>query len=33
MGNETEIFIIPILGGKFGILGGKQMFIFEGEEN
>ena len=24
-GNEAEIFIIPILGGKFGILGGKQM--------
>jgi len=22
-GNEAEIFIIPILGGKFGILGGE----------
>jgi len=26
-GNETEIFIIAILGRKFGILGRKQMFL------
>jgi len=26
-GNEAEIFIILILGGKFGILGGNKMFL------
>ena len=25
-GNEAKIFIIPILGGKFGILGGTKCF-------
>ena len=31
-GNEAEIFIIPILGGEFGILGGTKCFCqFKGE--
>jgi len=32
-GNEAEIFMIPILGGKFGIVGGTKFFCqFRGKE-